>query len=287
MTPRGDVAAALEEAAAAFDGRARLPHDPLGKVRERAPVEWEIAAHIASTLAYGAVPLLRRAIGEVFETLGPDLRVALQGFRAGDFTHANPRFVYRMTRAEDVDALLLGLSRLLGEFGTLGAAFAAGDTHRGDVNGALGNYVALLRGAMETERRGARYLTPDPRTGSAAKRWHLMLRWLVRADDGVDLGLWREVGAERLVLPLDTHVSRLVRALGFTARRTADYRMAREATDALAAIDPSDPMRFDMPLCHLGIARACVHEWSDETCPTCPLRGVCTWTSGQERASRA
>lgn len=287
MKPVDEVSAALQAAAEAFEGRARLPHDPLGKVRERAPEDWEIAAHLASALAYGAVPLLRRAISEVFATLGSDLPAALADYRAGDFVQANPGFVYRMTRAEDVDAYLLGLSRLLGEWGSLGAAFRAGDSGGGDVNQALGNYVERLRAAMESERRGARYLTPDPRTGSAAKRWHLMLRWLVRDDDGVDLGLWTAVGAERLVLPLDTHVSRLVRALGFTARRSVDYRMAREATDALAAIDPSDPLRFDMPLCHLGIARACLHAWNDATCPTCPLRGVCVWTQGEEAASRA
>ena len=135
-----------------------------------------------------------------------------------------------------------------------------------------------------THGRGARYLTPDPATGSATKRWYLMLRWLVRSEFP-DLGVWAELGSHRLVLPLDTHVARLVGYLGLSSRRTVDYRMAREATDALRLVHRDDPLRYDMPLCHLGIAGACEHRYIAEVCGRCDLRGVCQWTDdGRKRA---
>lgn len=270
----------LREAERDFDPQARLPNDPLGLVRALRREDWEVGAHIASALAYGGVPLLRRAIGTVFDALDRPLHEAVAALEPGDFRARAPEFVYRMTRAIDVDAYLVGLGRLLREYGSLHAAFASGDDGGGDARAPLTRYVQRIRSRMPHTERGARYLTPDPASGSATKRWYLMLRWLVRPDDGVDLGLWTDVGPHRLVLPLDTHVSRLVRALGMTERRTADYRMAREATDVLLALDRADPLRFDMPLCHLGIAKACLHRWEESVCTRCALRPVCVW--GQE-----
>ncbi len=165
------------------------------------------------------------------------------------------------------------------------AAFRAGDPGHGDVRDALGHYVRAIRSRMPAGAgRGARFLTPDPATGSATKRWYLLLRWLVRLDDGADLGLWSPIGPSRLVLPLDAHTSRLVRYLGLTARRTVDYRMAREATDGLRRIDAADPLRFDMPLCHLGIAGRCLHRFDPAACGACPLRGMCVWTRDESAA---
>jgi endonuclease III len=104
-----------------------------------------------------------------------------------------------------------------------------------------------------------------------------MLRWLTRPNDGVDLGLW-SLSPSRLILPLDTHTARLARWLGLSDRRTADRKMAVEATARLLLCDPADPMKYDMPLCHLGISRECRHAFVAEICSRCPLEGICSWT---------
>lgn len=281
--PSPALRGALERAAAEFDAPERLANDPLGVVREFPPQEREVVAFVAAPLAYGAVSLIRRAIRQVLEPMGASPSQALDDYRRGDFVRWRPDFVYRMTRAEDVDAYLAGLAALR-RGGGLQQAFLAGDAGAGDLRGPLEVFVSELRKAMAPCGRGGRYLTPDPATGSSTKRWYLLLRWLVRADDGVDLGLWDAVSPSRLVLPLDTHVARLVRDLGLTDRQTADYRMARQATDALLRLDPADPLRFDMPLCHLGVAEACRHRWDAKVCPACPLRRVCRWTRGRREA---
>jgi len=102
-------------------------------------------------------------------------------------------------------------------------------------------------------RDGARWLLPLPAGGSACKRSCLFLRWMVRPDDGVDCGVWTRISPSRLVLPLDTHLLRVVRALGWTKRRSAGWPMALEATARLRALDPADPVRFDFALSRLGI----------------------------------
>ena len=273
---------ALESVEASFDPTARLAHDPLGIVRGYPQEERELVAHIVAPLAYGSIPQVRRAAREVLSVLGRAPTDAVREMRPGDFVSLRPHFVYRMTRAVDVDAYLSALGALLRRFGGLEPAF--GEASRGvdgDAHQRLAPYVAMLRSEMPHDAgRGARYLTADPATGSAAKRWHLMLRWLCRDDDGVDLGLWSVVPRPELVLPLDTHTSRLVQWLGLSRRKTVDYRMAREATDGLLRLDASDPMRFDMPLCHLGVSGACRHRFVVEVCTDCGLKGCCRWTTG-------
>jgi hypothetical protein len=37
------------------------------------------------------------------------------------------------------------------------------------------------------------FFFPSPATGSACKRLCMFLRWMVRPDDGIDLGLWHEI----------------------------------------------------------------------------------------------
>ncbi|MFT4702784.1 MAG: hypothetical protein ACI81R_000471 [Bradymonadia bacterium] len=280
MSQVNALRASLDGLVDVFDPSSRLPFDPLGLVREQPREEWEVAAHIAAPLAYGSIPLLRRAIAKVFETLGPSPTTALCELRPGELRDRMPGFVYRMTRAEDLDQYFCALGSLLREFGTLEAAFVSVSANTaGDAHMRLGPYVALLRERMPDEpRRGARYLTPDPRTGSAAKRWHLMLRWLCRPDDGADLGLWTAIPTSDLILPLDTHTSRLSWWLGLSDRKSIDYKMAREATDALARLDPVDPLKYDMPLCHLGIAGDCRHRYVEEVCSACALRGHCRFT---------
>lgn len=254
----------------------RLANDPVGLVRAAAPEDREVVAHIAAALAYGAVAQIRKAIGRVLAVLGDGPTEALRSYQAGDFLRREPDFVYRMTRAEDIDAFLFAIAQLLREFGTLGAAFAC-DHHatHDDTRQALGAYVARFRRAGNSERRGFYYLTPDPRTGSSTKRWHLLLRWLARPDDGVDLGLWPFIPTRQLILPIDRHIEGIVRNLGWVQRATADARFAIEATERLRSYDAADPLRYDFALCHMGIARQCRHTWVADICTACPMQPLC------------
>lgn len=118
------------------------------------------------------------------------------------------------------------------------------------------------------EGSAARFF-PSPRSGSACKRLNLFLRWMVRDGDGLDLGLWKSVSRRQLVLPLDTHLVRLTRALGLTARRSPGWAMAVEATRSLALLDPDDPVKYDFSLSRLGILDLCLHGRDPLECRTC------------------
>ncbi len=133
-------------------------------------------------------------------------------------------------------------------------------------------------------RPGVAYFFPRPSSGSPCKRLNLFLRWMVRRD-AVDLGVWSEIAASKLIVPLDTHLIRVGQCLGLTRYRSAGWRMAAEITSALRAIDPADPVRYDFSLCHLGMMNACGFNRPQRDA-RCPLRGVCRPSSRRRAASR-
>ena len=116
---------------------------------------------------------------------------------------------------------------------------------------------------------GVRFFLPSPEDGSTCKRLNLFLRWMVRPDDGVDMGLWHGVSPSQLVIPLDTHVSRISISMGLTGRRTVDWKMAREVTARLRAIEPRDPVKYDFALCRLGMLESCPQHADPAACPLC------------------
>ena len=71
----------------------------------------------------------------------------------------------------------------------------------------------------------------SPEKNSSCKRINMFLRWMVRRDgQGVDFGLWRRIGAEKLVCPLDLHVARVAKKFRLLTRPSADLLAAMELT---------------------------------------------------------
>lgn len=88
---------------------------------------------------------------------------------------------------------------------------------------------------------------------SPLKRINMLLRWMVRNDGVVDLGLWNFMKPDELIIPLDTHVHRKAIELGLTTRKTPDMKTAIEITDHLKEIFPNDPTLGDFALFGMGI----------------------------------
>ena len=86
----------------------------------------------------------------------------------------------------------------------------------------------------------------DPK--AANKKIHMFRRWMVRNDNIVDLGLWKNISSADLIIPLDVHVHRAALELGITARKSADIVTATEITNYLKSIFPNDPCKGDFAL---------------------------------------
>jgi uncharacterized protein (TIGR02757 family) len=252
-----DLPRTLEDLRGRFDAR-YLETDPVGIVRRfENPEDREIVGLLAAGLAYGRVGSIRASLERLLAVLGPSPARFVAALDLRRDARRFDGFRHRFTDGRDVARFLHLVGRAKERHGSLESLFVDGDPDPsgptiGPALDAFGARLFALDGPTPA-RKGARWLLPLPSGGSACKRSCLFLRWMVRRDDGVDCGLWRRVSPSRLVLPLDTHLARIVRALGWTRRAAPSWRMALEATDRLRAFDPADPIRFDFALCRLGI----------------------------------
>ena len=262
------------------DRRALVAQDPLELVHAYDdPHDQEVAGFIVAMLAYGRVASIRAKAKLALEALGPSPAGAVDGGRR---IARLDGFVYRFQRGDDLPRFLRSVRQVRRRFGSLAAAFEQGteNSRSGPYVEAMDRFIALLTDQLAgPPSYGLRYLLPRTNGQGAAKRLCLYLRWMIRPDDGVDLGAWRQlapkVSAARLIVPLDTHIGRIGRNLGLIRRASNDLKTALQITEALRGFAPRDPLRYDMPLCHLGISGACPQQRDPVQCTSCGLRRVC------------
>ena len=214
------------------------------------PADREVAGFIASALALGRVSGILGAGTAALGALGPRPAETLRSCPAGELRERCEGFVYRFFTADHLANFLAAVGSLLREFGSLERAFLSG--HAADAETTLPAAEAFLARFHARAEGPIAILLPLPGRGGSLKRLHLFLRWMVRSDC-IDPGGWNSVLPAQLIVPLDTHMHRLARELGLTARRSCDARTALEITAAFRGVDSADPVRFDFSLTRLGI----------------------------------
>jgi uncharacterized protein (TIGR02757 family) len=296
--PSEPLKTALDAVRARCDVRARREADPVGYAHGYTRAEdQELVALVCACTAFGNVKAIRAKLGDLLQRLGPSpahaaedlpsLRAALRGWK------------HRVFRGDDLARLLAGARAVQREHGSLGALFAAELRARGPghatLRDALAAWCDAIRSAgglgRHSPRRGPAHLLPDPHGPSGSKRLLLFLRWMVRGPDGVDLGLWRGyegVDPARLLVPVDVHIHRLSRNLGFTKRADLSWKTTVEITTALARLDPSDPVGYDFSLCHMGMLQGCPSRRDVDACQGCGVKPVCIhWMPSDKVGRRA
>jgi uncharacterized protein (TIGR02757 family) len=260
--------------------RERILHDPISfPHRYKHPRDIEISGFIASCLAYGRVELFAPVIDKILSLMGPNPHAFLMDFNVrklrGKFW-----FKYRFNEPEDILCLVLILHELLKRYSSLENAFMkyykSEDPHTGGgINGLVREVLSVDTTRVygsNIHPRGLAQLFPSPAKGSACKRMNLFLRWMVR-DRDIDFGLWKTIPMNKLVIPLDIHISRISRCLGFTSCASSDWKAALEITEALREFDSEDPLRYDFALCHHGISGMCSTR-RNPGCRKCVFYGV-------------
>jgi len=241
----------------------------------------EVVGFIAAALAFGRVSSVLQSIERVLAVIGPAPAAYVRRFEPRRDAPAFAGIVHRWTREADIVAMLWLLRQMIDRSGSIEGFFLDGyDPAADDIAAALDSFstraMALdLKAAYGRvpKRPGVCYFFPRPSAGSGCKRLNLFLRWMVRRD-ALDLGVWTRVSPAKLIVPLDTHVIRVGRCLRLTAYTSPGWRMARDITASLRAIDPFDPVKYDFSVCHLGMMNACGFG-RPQADSQCPLRGAC------------
>lgn len=245
--PRRPEPAWFEELYARYNRKTYLGTDPVQFLSRYPDIrDREMAALIASSFALGRVAHILASVEKVLAPMQPGPRSFLDRASARTLRSTYAGFKHRFFDADCLVAFLRGAQKMLRLHGSLNAAFVKGLGPDCDTI-----LPALERFAAEINN-GCGSLVPSPARGSACKRLNLFLRWMVRSDE-IDPGGWTGVPASKLIVPLDTHLFRIARRMGFTRRKSADIRTALEVTAAFRRIRPDDPVRYDFSLTRLGI----------------------------------
>lgn len=208
----------------------------------------EIAAIVASSLALGRVDQILKAVKKVLSPFS-SLHRDLKKLYCGDLEEIFAGFSYRFFKTSHIASFLSGIAEVLRKYGSVGECFRFHHKKEGSIVPAIHSFNRKLLSACPA---CPGILVTESWKGSAFKRFNLFLRWMVRNDE-IDPGGWDFIDKSELIVPLDTHMMRIGKLLGLTARTVPSLKTAMEITTNLRMYDKIDPVRYDFSLTRLGI----------------------------------
>lgn len=209
----------------------------------------EAASFIAALLAFGSrtqfIPKIRQILQTADKTSGNIKNWLTSRAYKKTFPTGSKKF-YRFYSYDDMQIFFDELADLLNKSGSLGQYFKS---QWEKTDGSPQSQLAdLISQAFPKSS-----IVPKGRT-SANKRLHMFLRWMVRTNSPVDLGLWTWYSPALLIIPLDTHVMQEAQKLDLLpSKATASRKTAILLTKKMEEIFPGDPTRADYALFGLGV----------------------------------
>jgi uncharacterized protein (TIGR02757 family) len=242
----------------AFD-RSKLEPDPLQFLHlfidEK---DIEVVGLIASIFAYGNVKQIENTLKKILSVFNGKPYLFIKNFNPSYLKKLNG-IKHRFYSEEDVSRLFITLNKEINRHKSIKQIFLqsyniSDENVKNGISNFSNHFINSFIGSFDEVSNGIKFMFPLPEKGSACKRMNLYLRWMVRKDD-LDFGLWKEIPASKLVIPVDTHIARISRKLNLTKRKNADWKMAEEITNKLRKFDPDDPVKYDFAICHIGIRK--------------------------------
>lgn len=251
--PNPEIVRLLETEAERINAPSFIANDPVQFPRRFSKLrDIEIAALLTSTISWGNRKMICRDAERLLAILGPSPYEFVAEKAYEDLPDTN---IHRTFFTRDLKHYLRGLNRIYTHYGSIND-FAA--RHAVDKSETPAWRLAeLLNHELSEANCGntdSRCLPLNLRT-TALKRLNMALRWLVRDDGIVDIGVWTVLKPSQLFIPLDIHVGNVGRQLGLIDRKQNDRTTAIDLTATLKTIRPEDPTLFDFALFGIGIER--------------------------------
>jgi uncharacterized protein (TIGR02757 family) len=258
-----------------YNHRQFVPPDPLQFVYKYSePTDMEIVGLLSAAMAYGRVEQIAKSLTNLFAIMGKSPAGFTVNFSKKDSLKLAD-FRHRFNTGQDIAGLLTILKQALKKSGNLEKFFLIGyDPDASDIIPALSGFITrLLSLGKNPNNRAIKYLLTNPANQSCCKRMFLFLRWMVR-NDKVDCGLWKSVNKAKLIVPVDVHIGRLCKILGFHNNKTMSLKTAIKITERFRKISPNDPTKYDFALSRIGILENCTGK-KNPYCLHCQLRTYC------------
>lgn len=210
----------------------------------------EIAALLCSTIAWGNRTMICRDCEKMLALMDhqPYAYVMDQGYE--DLPDAN---VHRTFFNKNLQYYLRGLHHVYATWGDLQSMVKASNAQNAEMPAwAIADNLNKVLKLANDGAADSRCL-PQNLDHTALKRLNMALRWLVRNDGIVDMGIWSVLKPSQLYIPLDVHVGNVSRNLGLLSRKSDDKKAVIQLTGTLKSMRPDDPVVYDFALFGIGM----------------------------------
>lgn len=206
----------------------------------------EVMGFIASVLSFGKRSLFLPKIQYILDNCNGEPSDWILQKKYRDVIPDNNVCYYRLYSNHMMTEMLNALQQMLESYGSIGK-YVKQECQRHQSLEALN---AISKWFLD---RGIKGMVPSPKT-SVAKRPCMFLRWMVRDNSPVDLGLWADfIDKRSLFIPMDTHVLQEAQKLELVKSKSASWHTVEQLTDSLKEIFPDDPAKGDFALFGYGV----------------------------------
>jgi uncharacterized protein (TIGR02757 family) len=226
----------------------------------------EVIGIIASVFAYGNVRQIINTLNKILIISDNRPYKFVKNFHNKNLKSKIKNLKHRFYTEEDIIMYFSLLCDAYSEFGSLKNLFMRfyfpfDENIKKSLSGFSNHFIARaeVKSVKGKINPGVKFMFPVPEYGSACKRMNLFLRWMIRKDE-LDFGLWNEIPAGKLIIPVDTHVARICKMLMLTKKKNVNWSMAEEITENLKKYDPYDPVKYDFAICHIGMRKLSFKE---------------------------
>jgi uncharacterized protein (TIGR02757 family) len=213
----------------------------------------EIAGFLTSVIAWGLRKTIIKNSNQLIQWMDNAPHDFIVNHKAEDLKKFQ-KFVHRTFNSDDLLYFIYRLNIIYKQEGGLENVF---NQQLIESNGDMKSAIAGFKSSFFSEEhlvRSQKHL-PNPLSGSAAKRFNMFLRWMVRSEKKeVDFGLWKSIDTSQLYLPLDVHTGNVARKLGLLSRKQNDWKALEEVMKKLRKLDRNDPVKYDFALFGMGVS---------------------------------
>lgn len=213
----------------------------------------EIAGFFAAIMAWGHRTIVNNKVRELLERMNGRPTQFIYDFSDSDIS-AFDGFKHRTFKQEDFYWFFTILKKIYREYGDFESFWAQLRKESEAEHFVQDFHRAFFDLAPETPKRSRKHIA-DGRKKSTCKRLFLFLKWCVRKNSCVDLGIMDFIPTSELVIPFDVHVARVARNLGLLNRTQDDWKAVMELQNVLKTLDPDDPTRYDFALFGIGVLK--------------------------------
>lgn len=235
----------LDEYSAKINTKEFIATDPIQFAHRYSRLQdMEVAAILSAINAWGRRDIILKDVEKMLKIMGTSPYDFVMNSKLEKLT--GDKAIHRTFNMGDFGYICRGLRGLYNKHSSLEECFTGKDMFDG-----IKYFRSVIINANTSGHRCTKHLS-NPESNSACKRMHLFLKWMVRNDGIVDLGMWKNISPGLLYIPLDVHVGRVSRKLGLLSCKQNDKKAVIELTSVLRKFNPQDPVLYDFGLFGIG-----------------------------------